>query len=678
MRILSRRSAAAASLAILAPVAAATAAELPDLPARSPRNASYTIDARLDPAQHTIEGSLVLEWRNTSDAPRSTFPFHLYWNAFRNTLSTSARGEGPRGARFDDTDRGFGYTHLKAVQLLGNPDVDLMPTLRYVHPDDANADDRTLAEVTTPAPVAPGASVRFRIEWTSRIPLGRPGRAGWVRDYLFVAQWFPKIGVPRGTGWSAHQFHSLGEFFSDYGSYDVRLTMPRGLVVGATGRLQGPPMDNADGTRSLHFAEQDVHDFAWTASPLFLERTARFDDDGYPPVDIRLLVQPEHAGLADRYLDATKTALRRYGAWSAPYPYGHVTVVDAPWGSTSGGMEYPTLFTSEAHLWSPRALQEPEGVTIHEAGHQFWYGLVGNDEADEAWLDEGINSYFEDKAVFPKLGPSSVGTRYFGARDPRGRRTGWPVIAPGVRVGRGEGHQGYLRENGRRDPFRRSWDYDTWPAYYTNSYDKPAATLQTLEAIVGDEVMVRVFNTFARRFRFDHPTTEDFIRTVNEVTGKDYRWFFDETWFSSGLCDYAIEAKNAAVPRLRGYADSHDGPPALVRPAKTDEKAGPFQGTVTVRRLGEVRMPVEVLIELADGQQIRKSWDGRERWQRFTFDQKVRRAVVDPAHVLAIDVRPANNAWVEDNGEARRAATKWTLRFMLWVQNLLELHTVLG
>ncbi len=82
-------------------------AEPPDPPAKSPRNANYSIDARLDPAQHTIDGNLVLEWRNTGDAPLSTFPFHLYWNAFRNTLSTSARGEGPRGARFDDTDRGL-------------------------------------------------------------------------------------------------------------------------------------------------------------------------------------------------------------------------------------------------------------------------------------------------------------------------------------------------------------------------------------------------------------------------------------------------------------------------------------------------------------------------------------------------------------------------------------------
>jgi hypothetical protein len=668
----------ATAFAALAPAASAATADLPDLPASSPRTASYSIDARFEPATHIIEGTLALDWRNASNVPLTTFPFHLYWNAFRNTLSTSARGQGPRAARFDDTDRGFGYTQVKSIRLVGDREADLTPTLCYIHPDDDNANDRTLMEVTTPAPVAPGEWVRFRIDWTSRVPLGRPGRAGWVHDYVLAAQWFPKIGVHRNGAWNAHQFHALGEFFSDYGVYDVRLTVPRALTVGATGRLLGAPTDNADGTSTHRFFQEDVHDFAWTASRRFLDRTSRLNERGLPPVDIRLLLQPEHAPMADRYLEAMKVALRRYGSWSAPYPYGHVTVVDAPWGSTSGGMEYPTLFTSEAHLWSPTALQEPEGVTIHEAGHQFWYGLVGNNETEEAWLDEGINSYHEDKALFLEMGPSAIAARYFGVRDPRGRRTGWPVVTPGVAIGRGEGHVDDLVQNGRKDTFRRSWDYDTWPAYYTNAYDKPALTLQTLEALVGDDTMTRILNTYARRYRFDHPTTEDFIRTVGEVTGKDYRWFFEETWFSSGLCDYAIEAGNVTVPSLRGYKDGPDGRVAWTSLPKGDSAKDSFQGTVTVRRLGEVRMPVEILIELADGRQVREPWDGRDRWKRFVFDQKVRRAVVDPARVLAIDVNPVNNTWAEDKGEARRATTKWTLRFMLWLQNLLELHTVLG
>jgi hypothetical protein len=662
---------------------------LPPLPETSARNANYSIEARLDPEKHQIEGTLVLEWRNTGSVAVETFPFHLYWNAFRNNLSTSARGEGRRSATAVDGPealRGFGYTHIRSVSLLsaaGQP-TELTPTLRHVQPDDGNADDRTVLEVRTPSPVKPGEMARFRVEWTSQIPYGDVGRAGWVHDYHFIVQWFPKIGVLVNDQWNAHQFHPWSEFFSDFGVYDVALTLPQGFVVGATGRLQ-EKRSNADGTETLRFRQEDVHDFAWTASRRYQERKDRFEAPGYPPVEIRLLFQPEHAHLAERYVEATRIALHAYGAWGAPYPYPQITVIDPAWNSASGGMEYPTLFTGGANVWAPAELQSPEGVTIHEAGHQFWYGLVANNEFEEAWLDEGFNSYHDEKSSQLALGPRAWGRRYFGVESPRrGSRGGVPVVAPGIWIGRGEGDVSGLRRTGETDRMaRRSWDYRTSASYGLNSYGKPALSLQTLEALVGDEKMTRILRTYARRFRFGHPTSADFIATVNEVTGKDYRWFFDETWYSSSLCDYAISVENERPRKPRGYVDATDGAPALApRPVeeKQDEKAGPWESVVTVLRKGEVRMPVEITVEMSDGRVVDETWDGRERWTRFRYSgpAKVQRAVVDPERKLAIDVDPTNNAWRDEKGLARRAATKWSLRFLFWLQNLLELHTVLG
>lgn len=662
--------------------------ELPPLPERSPRSANYTIEARLDPATHTIDGSLVLQWRNTSDQALSSFPFHLYWNAFRNNLSTLARGEGRRAPRLNrepTPERDYGYTDVRSIWRLGEQDEDLTPSLRFVHPDDDNADDRTVMEVKSTKPVPPGATVRFRIEWASRIPHGRVGRAGWVHDYHFIVQWFPKIGVFGKGKWNCHQFHPWSEFFADYGVYDVRITLPPGHVVGATGALK-EQKGNADGSETFRFFQEDVHDFAWTASKRFLERKARFDDPGYPPVEIRLLVQPEHARLADRYIDATRIALRYYGAWSAPYPYPQITVVDPAWNSASGGMEYPTLFTGGANLWAPSMLMSPEGVTIHEAGHQFWYGLVGNNEFEEAWLDEGFNTYHTSKVKFLALGPSGWGRRYFGPEGSRGSRTGWPVVAPGVLIGRGEGNVSGLRRTGETDVMaRRSWEYQNADSYGLNSYGKPALTLQTLEALVGDETMTRILRTYARRFRFAHPTTEDFIATVHEVTGKDYRAFFDQTLFSSELCDYAISVENKPQRVPEGFTEGPEGKPALAPRRPVDErgrreKQGPWDPEVTVRRLGGVRMPVEILVVFSDGRRAQETWDGQERWKRFTYrgPAKVVRAEVDPERKLALDVRPANNTWVDEEGRSRRAALKWSARFMLWLQNLLELHAVLG
>jgi hypothetical protein len=658
---------------------------LPPLPEKSPRNANYTIEARLDPVKHTIDGRLVLEWRNLADRPLDNFPFHLYWNAFRNNLSTSAREGGSRGARrrAERQERDFGWIHVTSVRLQGETETDLLPSLRYLQPDDGNSDDRTVMEVRTPRPVAPGATTRFAIEWTSLIPHGTVGRSGWVHDYHFIVQWFPKIGVFWKGGWSANQFHASTEFFSDYGVYDVQLTLPRGFVVGATGRRM-ESKDNRDGTETLRYVQEDVHDFAWTASRRFLEKTDRFDDPGYPPVDIRLLVQPEHARLSQRYLESTKAALRAYGAWSAPYPYPQITVVDPAWNSSSGGMEYPTLFTGGAHILAPEILRSPEEVTVHEAGHQFWYGLVGNNEFEEAWLDEGFNSYHEEKTTWLWLGPAGWGRTYFGPAGGRGSRTGYPVVAPGVYLGRGISNLDGLRKTGRSDSMaRRGWEYRSRESYGLNSYGKPALSLQTLEALVGDETMTRILRVYARRFRFSHPTSADFIATVNEVTGQDWRWYFQETWVSSDLCDYAVTVENRRVPKLAGFRDVGTGPPERA-PTVGDEPeegsdAGPWDSEVVVERRGEVRLPVEIRVGFVDGSSKDEKWDGQYRWTRLRYPgRKVVRAYVDPEARLALDVDPSNNSWVEEKGQARRAAAKWSARFLFWLQNLLELHTVLG
>jgi hypothetical protein len=502
-----------------------------------------------------------------------------------------------------------------------------------------------------------------------------------VHDYHFVAQWFPKIGVFVNGAWNCHPFYPWTEFFSDFGVYDVRITLPRGFVVGATGRLASRS-PNPDGTETFRFVQEDVHDFAWVASRRFLERRARFDDPGYPPVAIRLLLQPEHSHLAERYLAATKIALRTYGTWSAPYPYPQITVVDPAHGSSSGGMEYPTLFTGGASVVAPRELQSPERVTIHEAGHQFWYGLVANNEFEEAWLDEGVNTYMTAKAAFHSLGPGGWGRRYF-AGDGRGRRGGWPVVAPGVLVPRGSEGLASLRERGEADPMaRKAWTYRDGGSYTLNSYDKPALVLQTLEGLLGEETMVSVLRTYARRHRFAHPTTEDFVAAVREVTGRDWRWFFDQTFFSPDLCDYAVEVRSEPVRAPAGWFEGKEGKLEL-RPAARGEGGGedrgPFESRVTVVRKGGVLLPVELRVDLSDGRTVTERWDGRERWARFRYEgAKVVRATVDPQRRIAIDVDPSNNDWIADDGPARRAATKWAARYLLWLQNLLELHAVVG
>ena len=131
-------------------------------------------------------------------------------------------------------------------------------------------------------------------------------------------------------------------------------------------------------------------------------------------MDIRLLVQPEHEHLSRRYLESTKTALRAYGAWSAPYPTRRSRWWTRPGTRRRAGWSTPRSSPAARAIFAPEALQSPEGVTVHEAGHQFWYGLVGNNEFEEAWLDEGFNSYHDEKASWLWRGPLGFGRYYFG------------------------------------------------------------------------------------------------------------------------------------------------------------------------------------------------------------------------------------------------------------------------
>ncbi len=163
---------------------------------------------------------------------------------------------------------------------------DLMPAARYIAPDDGNVEDRTVLAVNLPQAVAPGATVAVEVAWTAHVPRTFR-RTGVIGNYYFLSQWFPKLGVLEEAGWNTHQFHMTTEFFSDYGVYDVRLTVPKGWVVGATG-VERSTTDTPAGKTVHQFVQEDVHDFAWTTGPDLLVKTARFEHPRLPAVDLRL------------------------------------------------------------------------------------------------------------------------------------------------------------------------------------------------------------------------------------------------------------------------------------------------------------------------------------------------------------------------------------------------------
>ena len=666
------RSAALVALSILGgaavpaipqPPAAQPSVSAPAASPRSPRNANYAITARLDPRSRTLTGDEILTWRNTSSSAATTLQFHLYYNAWRNTRSTWMRerrlaGDTALAAR-PEADWGWiDVTNVRVIGDAGAADGDLTARIRFIAPDDGNTEDRTVMEVPLDRPVAPGGTINVQISWASRVPRTF-ARTGAIGNFYFVAQWFPKIGVFDDEGWNCHQFHSSTEFFSDFGTYDVRITVPKGWVVGATG-IERDRRDEADGTTTHHYYEEDVHDFAWTTSPDYIERTARFEHPTLPAVEMRLLLQPEHAGQADRHFEATRAALKYYGEWFGAYPYGHVTVVDPAWQSNAGGMEYPTLFTAGTRWWAPRAVAEPEGVTVHEAGHQFWYGIVATNEFEHAWMDEGLTSYSTARVLEQQSLPNHYSKRYFGGFVP------WTFRDFPLNRQSDNDRLGSYRLNGDADrQSTASWRYRPGAAGAI-SYDKTALWLHTLERVLGWPTMQRAMSTYFARFAFRHPKPQDFFAVVNEASGRDMTWFFDQVYHSSSVFDYGVEAFSSEPSAVRGYVG--DGKSRTFSEGSGSD--GPFRTTVVVRRFADGRFPVDVRVVFENKEEARWRWDGQDRWKLFEIEKPVRAVSVevDPDHVLMLDVNYTNNS-AALAPRARQAARKWSLAWLVWLQD---------
>jgi len=658
---MSSAKAAFLAAALAVPASAAFAAQ----PFPPPPVASYQITCRLDAEKKTVEGTQVLTWKNTTSRPAKTLRFHLYLNAFRNTLSTfwkESHGETRGGKDLPDS-----WGSIEILRMTGADGEDLLASLRYVSPDDRNPDDRTVAEVIPSRPVAPGETVSIAMDFVSRLPRVSV-RTGYKGDFFFVVQWFPKIGVFQDSGWNCHQYHATSEFFADFGNYDVSIDVParyRGKV-GATGR-RVDERETSAGRVLYRFQQPGVHDFAWTADPSYLVYDDTFREAGLGDVRLILLLQPEHVAQAERHFRAAKAALSGYGRVLGPYPYETLTIVDPPWGASgAGGMEYPTLITAGTHWSAPKAVQRPEGVTVHESGHQFLYGILASNEFEEAWLDEGFNTYMTDRVMASVFGPNHVELSVFGLNFPLGIDIHYPVDA----------NRRYFEVADWDILASDAWKFRDRKSYGAHVYSKTALTLATLERLLGTPAMDRALRLYSDRWRFRHPTTRDFIAAVNDSTGQDWSWFFDRTFYSSGIVDYAVavaESEPAKPPR--GLFEK-DGKLSLGPPADLPKVRG-YDSQVTVVRSGDVSMPVEVLLRFEGGREHRARWDGEARWKRYSVSRGPRliEAVVDPGEKILLDVDRTNNG--RRTTDDPRAATRWTARAVFWIQNMIDFMTVL-
>jgi len=577
----------------------------------SQRVVAYDIDARFDARKKTIDGRELLTYHNLTGRPQDTFPFHLYLNAFQPNSTLVREERRDRGdSAWDEKYRAS--AEIKSLQVAGQ---DLTSQIRFISPDDGNADDRTVFQVKLPRAVAPGESVQFTIVFHDQFGEVME-RTGYKRDFIMGAQWFPKVGVWWQGAWNCHQFHADTEFFADFGTYDVRLTLPQNEVVGASGE-EISSVNHSDGTKTMTFHGEDIHDFAWTAEPEYRVVTDSFNGST-GMVKVRLLMQPSHMDKAERYRKILQETMKRLDQWYGPYPYKQITLVDPPHGAArAGGMEYPMLFTAFSLWWMPKGWYLLEQTTAHEYGHQYWYGMVATNEFEDAWLDEGINSYVEMKVMDDIYGKDRSDADLFG-----------------VTTSEREVFRTEYRQADDKDPMAKfAYLYLDSSSYGTITYGKSATVLLTLEKIIGEETLRRALRTYFIRYKFTHPTQEDFLKTVEEISGQNLRWYFSQAVYGTAILDYEVLSAASEDDGESGEPDSH-------------------RTTVVIHRKGDFIFPVDLLVKFDDGESVRERWDGRDRWIRYSYRKKAQlvSAEIDPEHGVWLDKDFFNNSYVEKSG----------------------------
>jgi len=608
-------------------------------PAYWQQEVDYRIRAELVPDSDRVRGRESVRYVNRSPDTLRTMVVHLYQNVFAP------------GAERDRTVRLTGGMHLESVEAQGavlsegaGPGPDSGPASASADgtPDGGAAGytvDGTLATLRLPRAVAPGDTAELRFAWHYEVPgpdAFRTGRIG--HDVFVVAQWYPQVAVYDDVhGWDRTPYLGDGEFYLEYGDFQVELTLPAGWLATATGTLENPDRvllpgamerlrgaagrdstvavvsaaDRAagkatrpgggDGRLTWRFRARRVRDFAFAASDRYVWDAvgARVGGEvGRTRVDALYDPQISWWGDAARY---EKHALEHYSRFIAPYPWPHASAAFGP----VGGMEYPML----VFIGRSGPGRRLYGVLAHELSHQWFPMQVGSPEAAYAWMDEGLTSFDENLAA----------ADFFG--DERGR------------LGDMASYLGAARA-GVEAPLMQHTDHVTSPrGRVVAAYTKPATVLHALRTVVGEAAFESAYAGYARAWRYRHPLPWDFFAAVERAAGRDLDWFWRE-WF------YRTDVLDQAVAGVRQEGDS-------VR--------------VTVENRGGAVMPVLLRLETADGRAVDVRWPAgvwagtRTVTRAVDAGGEVREVRLDPDHRFP-DIDRSNDAWNEASGGGGRGS----------------------
>ena len=562
----------------------------------------YRIDATLDPTTQSLRGREIIHYVNRSPDSLPYLWLFVEQNICAPTSVTNQLDQPPLvflGSTFDFSCKTFeGGLTLDHVRL----------GMR----DAVTTVFGTTMRVDLPQPLGPGQFADLDIGWHFTVPdygAGRMGRDGTLYE---LGQWYPRMVVYDDVrGWNHEPYIGGGEFYLEYGRFDVALTVPADYIVGATGNLLNPlqvltgsqrarlararsssapvaiiTADEAGkpartrpvstGTLTWRFSADSVRDFAFGASPDF-----RWDASGYKRTLVHTLYRPS----APEWEEANRMvrdAVAYYSEQWYPYPYPHITSIEGP----IEGMEYPMI------TFDPRApsREERQWVLAHELGHQWMPMIVGSNERLYPWMDEGFNTFID-------LGNAA---RYF-----KGTAYGDSI----------EVHPLHLYADhavpGQEQPLI-SRPVEGHDLFWTG-YQKPALMMQTLRyEVLGPERFDFAFRQYLRAWAFKHPTPADFFRLMRDASGMDLDFFWRDWIYSTARLDQAVDSIGTADGVRKIFLSS--------------------RGTMT--------LPLEMELTYADGgtERVRLPVEMWNLGPRFAYrvrgGKEVTAVVVDPRNAL--------------------------------------------
>jgi len=517
---------------------------------------NYTINVELDDINHLLIADQKIQYINNSPEDLEFIWFHIWPNAYKDNSTALAKHELENGNlniwNAKKEDRGF----ISDLDFHVN-DSSIKWTYHPEHID--------ICKLILNTPVKSGDTIIIKTPFKVKIPNAKLSRLGHLGQSYMITQWYPKPAVYDNNGWHIMPYLSQGEFYSEYGSFDVSITLPNNYTVGSTGDLQnkseierinllskisdtitnfGTNMSfpkSEERKKTIRYIQKNIHDFGWFADKRYhiLQGSVDLPYSGRK-VHLYTMFTNNEAHLWKNSIEYMRDAIYYYSLWNGDYPFNHCTAVDGTIAA-GGGMEYPNV-TVIGESNNERAL---ETVIMHEVGHNWFYGILGNNERDYAWMDEGINSYYENRYMNTKypnekiidLIPSSI-LRILDLTDASNKQIMGELIY-----------------------FMGSWTAKDQPIEFPSEnytpinyggivYMKTGICFEYLEAYLGQELFDQCMREYFETWKFKHPQPKDLKKIFEDITKKNLSWFFDNMIKTTNRLDYSINKVVEGVKKI--------------------------------------------------------------------------------------------------------------------------------